>query len=137
MIIGFTGTRHGMTDAQIEGFSKYLADAEEFHHGDCVGADWQAADAAWRRCGVKVVCHPPTESGLRAWTDFNDVTHKPRPYLARNRAIVDACHHLIACPQSAVEEQRSGTWSTVRYAVKIGKPVTIIFPDGSRAYLER
>lgn len=28
------------------------------------------------------------------------------------------------------ERTQSGTWSTVRYAVKVGKPVTICYPDG-------
>jgi len=34
-------------------------------------------------------------------------------------------------PKGKVEEWRgSGTWATIRYARKVGKPVTIIYPDG-------
>ncbi len=37
---------------------------------------------------------------------------------------------LGACPRSAEEETRSGTWPTVRYARKQGKPVYLVLPDG-------
>jgi outer membrane protein insertion porin family len=49
--------------------------------------------------------------------------------LDRNRAIVDSCDVLIACPKGP-EEQRSGTWATVRYARKQKKRIVIIWPDG-------
>lgn len=42
MKIGFTGTRHGMTNQQKNQFFKIiinLNDLKEFHHGDCIGAD--------------------------------------------------------------------------------------------------
>lgn len=38
---------------------------------------------------------------------------------------------MIATPSSKEEELRSGTWSTVRYARKLRRPVTLIYPDGS------
>jgi hypothetical protein len=37
---------------------------------------------------------------------------------------------LAACPKGP-EERRSGTWATVRYARKTGKPVVIFWPDGT------
>lgn len=36
-----------------------------------------------------------------------------------------------AAPKDFKEELRSGTWATIRYAVKQQKRVIIIFPDGS------
>ena len=51
----------------------------------------------------------------------------PKPYLDRNRDIVDACEVLLATPDGP-ERLRSGTWSTVRYARKIGKPVEVRLP---------
>jgi len=47
----------------------------------------------------------------------------PTPYLSRNRAIVDETEMLIATPAEFTEQQRSGTWSTVRYARACGKKV--------------
>jgi hypothetical protein len=36
----------------------------------------------------------------------------------------------VACPRTDQEQRRSGTWATVRYARKVGKPVLIIGRDG-------
>ena len=38
---------------------------------------------------------------------------------------------MIAAPSEAEEQRRSGTWSTVRFARKQGKPVFVISPDGT------
>jgi hypothetical protein len=53
------------------------------------------------------------------------------PPLDRNKMMVDDCEALIATPRLMVEELRSGTWSTIRYARKCRKPVHIVWPDGS------
>jgi hypothetical protein len=104
----------------------------EFHHGCCVGADATAALITSEEVlDVDIHAHP---GDLVALTDadalrLSDVRHRPQANLVRNKAIVNACDVLVACPKGP-EEIRSGTWSTVRYAVKQGKPVTIIWPDG-------
>ena len=41
------------------------------------------------------------------------------PYLERNKNIVNAVDFIIAAPDGP-EKVRSGTWSTVRYAKKVG-----------------
>lgn len=48
-----------------------------------------------------------------------------------NRDIVAETDELIATPKGFQEERRSGTWATVRYALKARKPVTVIWPDGA------
>ncbi len=53
-----------------------------------------------------------------------------KPYLARNRDIVNAADVLIAGPGGMEEIMRSGTWATVRYARKKQKPVIIVYPNG-------
>ena len=55
----------------------------------------------------------------------------PRPYLSRNKDIVRETDMLIATPAEAEEQRRSGTWSTIRFARKLGKPVFVIWPDGT------
>jgi hypothetical protein len=129
MKLGFTGTRSKATNFQLEGLVSLLEQAEEFHHGDCVGADEAAHDLALKM-NVPVVIHPPTNSKYRAFTTGWQKLMLPAPYLVRNREIVRETDLLVAFPKSGEEEIRSGTWATVRYARELGKNVVIIFPDG-------
>lgn len=134
MKIGFTGTQKGTTGAQLLSFVKLLGGIGglvEFHHGDCIGADEEVASIMKYWISQPIIhCWPPLNESKRAFTDF-DVEHLAAEYLVRNKSIVDATDALIATPGEKDEQLRSGTWSTVRYAVKIGKPVYIIYPDGS------
>lgn len=124
-----------MTGAQIETVFAILSAIgqderpHEFHQGDCLGSDAQAFNLS-RAAQFVTVSHPPLDPVYRAWTPATHVYH-PRPYLERNRVIVDMTETLLAAPHAAVEEIRSGTWSTVRYARRWGKGVTIVSPDGS------
>jgi hypothetical protein len=133
MKIGFTGTQAGMTDVQWKKLNdlleKCVSPSAEFHHGDCIGADAEATISA-KELDYRIVMHPPIERSKRAFTEADD-SRPPRPYLKRNRDIVDECEHLFACPKGKTEELRSGTWATIRYAKKTKKPVTIIYPDGT------
>jgi len=129
---GFTGTQNGMTEAQKAALRNYLNGGEgEFHHGDCIGADAQAHEIA-QEFGYCPVLHPPTNYSKRAWCEVPSHLMRPeRSYLDRNRCIVDATIALIATPAEFEEQPRGGTWYTVRYARKQGKPVVLILPDGS------
>lgn len=129
MRIGFTGTGQGATlhqKQQIEHHLKLLG-ATELHHGDCIGADASAHYIA-TKLNIKTVQHPPTLPYARAFTICDDVRPQ-KHYIERNHHIVNECEHLIACPQGTTEVLRSGTWATIRYARKVGKPVTIIWPE--------
>ena len=133
--IGFTGTREGMSGMQLEAVRQTLERIEarpfqrrliEFHHGDCIGADQEAARVA-AALGMRIITHPPIEAGSRAFTQFSHAcdVREAKPYLERNRAIVDECELLVAAPKGP-EQRRSGTWTTVRYARKRGKSVIVI-----------
>lgn len=131
MNVGFTGTQRGMTPAQYDtvwGLLCYRAPGD-FHHGDCIGADAQAAHLA-KHAGMRIICHPPDNDSKRAFVSA-DVTWPAAPYLDRNKAIVNRSEELIATPGEVEEQLRSGTWSTVRYARKQGKRVLLVLPDGS------
>lgn len=61
----------------------------------------------------------------------SDETKQPQPYLKWNRCIVDSTDRMIAFPNIKHEVWKSGTWATVRYAKKVGKYISIIYPDGT------
>ena len=102
---------------------------EEFHHGDCFGADAQAHRYALL-CDptVKIVIHPPVDPRKRAYCS-GALLLEEKPYLVRNKEIVGMSDVILAAPKD-LEELRSGTWSTIRYAAKKLKPVLIVYPDG-------
>lgn len=132
MQVGFTGTRHGMSKEQRETFRAVIKKLgiTGFHHGDCVGSDLQAHNTVRKRTSAKIYVHPPLDESNRAFAKGPTFTYDATDYLVRNRNIVHRCSHLVAAVQGE-EQLRSGTWSIIRYAKKIGRPVTIILPDGS------
>ena len=139
MRIGFTGTQVGMTAEQKRIFTgivqAFIGKLVEFHHGDCIGADEQAHNILfWLRdkheCNLEIHVHPPENSSKRAWK-LGDMTHKAKPYLDRNKDIVDSCDFMVAISRTGTEELRSGTWSTIRYARKMSVPCLVISPNGN------
>lgn len=131
--IGFTGTRDGMTEGQKAALRRTLErEFEEgawFHHGDCVGADEQAHDIALG-LGYFIAVHPPSRADRRAFKAGHQM-YKPRPYLSRNADIVEMSHLVIAAVKGPERSQpRSGTWSTVRHAIRRERMVRILEPNG-------
>ncbi len=131
MKVGTTGTHLGATTAQLETLAELLKlkGATGLDHGDCVGADAQGHDVARSLGGIFITSHPPLKDALRAFRAA-DLILPPKPYLDRNRDIVDATEYLIGMPDSRVERVRSGTWYTIRYARRIRREYIIIAPDG-------
>ena len=139
MVIGFTGTRDGMTDAQWDKVAELLDGVREddvVEHGGCDGADLQFDTI----CQLHLYEQPHTIIRPGPYTGLSDelclrmgTEVKGRmPYLKRNQAIVDDADRMIACPSSAEEQFRSlGTWATIRYARKTKTSLTIVWPDGS------
>jgi hypothetical protein len=135
MKVGFTGTQNQLTKAQTFMLARVLDKLSqhqmvEFHHGDCVGADAKAHDlVVVIRPKVKIVIHPPLKDEKRAFC-AGDEERPTKDYLDRDQDIVNECHVLVACPKGKDEEQRSGTWATVRRARAAKKSIWFIFPDG-------
>lgn len=136
-VVGFTGTRRGMTEAQrrvVRTMLTRMFQSDNFtrlDHGDCVGAD-EEVHAIARALGYSIVIHPPTSTRFRAWClDDHSRYEVQLPYLTRNRAIVAASHFVIATPGEALEQQHGGTWYTYRYAGQVGRPRMLVLPDGS------
>jgi hypothetical protein len=128
MIVGFTGTRKGMTDRQKKTLTVILEHlyTEDFHYGDCLGADEQAYSIAYD-IGFVMISHPCNIENMRAHTLADEEWEIKEP-LHRNQDIVNICNLLIAAPASLQEEQRSGTWATIRYARQRERPVIILDP---------
>ena len=129
-IVGFTGTRAGMTIAQCSQVRVKLVGADQLHHGMCKGSDAQAHAIAKYELGIWTVGHPPKDHTFMAKCDV-DERREDADYLDRDYDIANESTELIATPRTHFEELRSGTWATVRYAIQLDKPITIIFPDGS------
>jgi Predicted Rossmann fold nucleotide-binding protein involved in DNA uptake len=140
--IGFTGTRGTKEQKELPSKQRLklhhileTVAAHELHHGDCVVADATAHKMAYEM-GYDIIIHPPTSPIYRAFCGEGETgvsILKPRPYLARNKDIVDSSDILVACSRTMQEEQRSGTWHTIRYASagEIKVPTIIIYPNGS------
>jgi hypothetical protein len=132
VIVGFTGTQTGMTPAQYTRLVTLLVELSPsiFVHGDCIGADAEAHLAALD-VGILIEIRPGDNDNKRAFSAGATKLHYPAANLYRNRAIVEQCDLILACPAERVERLRSGTWTTVRAARKATRELIIIYPDGS------
>ena len=130
--LGVTGTQDGMTSDQVRRIESWsdtlIAHFEYLHHGDCIGADEQMANLF--RLYMLIVSHPPIVRAKRAFTESDEIRPE-KPYLERNRDIVNESFTLIAMPKGYYEIQRSGTWATIRYARQTHKRHVIVWPDGT------
>jgi hypothetical protein len=139
LTIGFTGTQNGMNRFQLEDLENYLRKAYDwalrnnrraiFRHGDCIGADKQAAETA-RFIGYYVIAHPSNLRSKRAYYPFNNETLEEKFPLDRNKDIVALSDHIVATPKEEItdpEPLRSGTWMTIRYARSCNKNLLILY----------
>lgn len=142
MQIGITGTRNNLSIQQVAQINEALvvlySVSSVFHHGDCVGADEKGAELA-KLAGYYVVSHPPEDEKYRAFADSHE-EWKEKPYLERNKDIVDNSDIIISVPRKAVSLKeilnsengtlRGGTYYTTKYALKSRKSVIMILPNG-------
>jgi hypothetical protein len=100
----------------------------EVHLGDCVGADEDFYHMVRGQC-IKLIGHVPDNVSKRALLEYTE-RRLPLPYLQRNHELVDESDILIATPKESVEQLRSGTWATIRYAKKCELKIYVVLPDG-------
>jgi hypothetical protein len=101
------------------------------HHGDCIGADEEFHYLCIQH-DIAVTIHPPEDPRLRAFCPGALYMLPPRPYLVRNREIVNSVNVMIAAPKETEEPMTArgqGTWSTVRYARKAERLLRIVWPE--------
>lgn len=138
--IGFSGPRTGMYPPQIQAVHDYLAqvmlvnDSDDRitgyagHHGDCLGSDVAfhviTTSLRWR-----TVIHPPSNPSRRAYCKGDEIRPE-KDYLPRNWDIACETGELLATPDCP-PKRGSGTWTTISYAVYLGRPAKLFWPDGS------
>jgi len=135
----FTGTRQGVTPEQHKALSdlvlSVLYDIDELRHGGAQGADSQFhAICVHHGVEERIHVYPSNIGGMKAALERLDgkawTIHPAADPIARNHLIVALSDHLIAAPHGP-EVVRSGTWSTIRYARRVRRPITIVRPDGA------
>lgn len=135
MIVGFSGTRLGTRPAQTEAIARliYHMRPTRFVHGGAPGADMIAHRIAESIHTPEIEIHPSDQRSPAVWSGMGShcTIYPALPPLDRNKVLVRRIWGLLACPRSDVEELRSGTWSTVRYARAWGVPIYIIQQDGT------
>ena len=137
--VAFTGTRQGMTLAQVQTVGQLCAKLNTkfgtvaSHHGACHGADRQfhviAREMGWR------IDLWPSNNDQQEWAASQSmwaVIHDISPPLTRNDSMIQLSDVAIAAPSGFFELQRgSGTWATFRYMFKKGGPTFVCYPDGT------
>lgn len=102
------------------------------HHGACEGADRDFSTLC-RQFPIGQTFWPGSQEQWD-WAKFaqseGDAVEDIRPVLQRNSYIVKSSSALLVTPRRSYEVRRSGTWATVRYARKLGRPILVIWPDG-------
>ncbi len=143
--IGFTGPIADMNEFQVEQFTKIISGflpVFVFHHGDALGADATAHALVTQtfrtllNCQPNIEKHPGYGKGMnasstnpkRAYCEGFTICHPAKPYMERNTDIAQVLDILIATPSTPTQELRSGTWSTVRRALKLHKGIILIPP---------
>lgn len=131
--VGFTGTRKGITKPQVNRVTQalYSLGTTWFVHGGAIGADRTVHYVA-QDIGIKIRIRPAEVCKDTTKIIVVDEIMEVKPPLERNRDIVNDVQYMLACPFGFEEEQRSGTWATIRYARLIHKPLAIIWPDGTQ-----
>lgn len=135
--IGVTGSRRGpVTQEQGEALVFMIENLHEhgamaLHHGKALGVDKFCHMRAYRlsMSGMTARVYPPLKGTYRAenlpmWPGCHEFA--PKAYGARDWDIVQASAVLLAAPgfpEFDPRSGRSGTWLTVRYALRLRMPV--------------
>lgn len=149
--IGFTGTRYGMSPQQHLAVGRIAVevlyssthprsdrdDVAKFlvNIGDCIGADGEFFDIMRPFRGSWLVGHPGplNDAERQAGRDYDE--RRPHsPHMKRNQAIVDESNVMIATPFEMAEQHHGGTWRTIGFARKAGRPLAIVDRNGGVAF---
>lgn len=129
----FTGTRKGMNVMQSLLMARILKAGAPLilRHGAAYGAD-RETHALWREYELPLAdVWPADEKSAALFRGQNRViVHPVMPPLDRNVEMVKRSSFIVGAPHTNQEEQRSGTWHTLRRALANKVPTLIVWPDG-------
>lgn len=143
-ILGFSGTRQGMSSSQFNRLYEFITSrkeyaGEDFHaiHGGFIGADQEFHNLMLGRADTIIVIpgysgKNPEDMQYRANLELEETggtdiyIEQSMPFTKRNEVIVNACSMLVACPKD--KSMRGGTWNAIEHARYTGKEVEIIYP---------
>jgi hypothetical protein len=139
VIVGVTGTRDGLTDAQHVAALQLVkgTEIEEFHFGDCVGVDTQMMYVVVSSGATPHLHIWPADVAdkwkTRSWNWLADnyrglftVHPKAKPFV-RNTSIVEAVERLWGFPGTGASR---GTWDTINKMAERQKARVVVSPDG-------
>ncbi len=133
MIIGFSGSRHGMSQYQNGFVWDFLIKKHQqiyvAVHGDCIGSDAEFHDMC-EELDIHVDIYPPVNDKFRAWklpVMDKGTVYEAKTYGVRNALIVSRCDLFLATPHSIERVTGSGTWMTIELA-QVNKVKTIVIP---------
>lgn len=150
MRVGISGTQNGATlkqkqvtrqvlkalfsRADVKGLFGAGVAVHSLRHGDCIGYDAQCHQICEsikaQGARINICIHPSTIRAKRAFCKGATSVLAPKPPLERNPDIVDGSDVMVFGPKEYTQQLRSGTWTTYRYAVKKGKKIIVVLPDG-------
>jgi hypothetical protein len=148
MILGFTGTRRGLSKTQLSLLPRVIATLPDIVlHGGEAHTDSEFDAWLFREMDLRYACRVEVyparfhEADRRSWAlwvqrqggdpETPRLIHPGEKPLRRNAIIAERCDALLACPGEMIEQLRSGTWATIRYARVKRKPITILYPNGA------
>lgn len=138
---GFTGTRAGMNRFQQAMLQRILHRGQPilWRHGGAWGGDAES-HRLWKKFCRKSHAEVWPSDEKRATIFRGELRTTVRDVmdpLSRNIIIVDKSKFMIAAPVRDHEEQRSGTWHTIRRAFDANRPILILWPKSQKITLYR
>jgi hypothetical protein len=132
--IGVTATRHGLTDPQLNRIGEIAValKPKTLRHGSCRGGDVEIARLLRKLIpAIMIIAHPgPDGDPFREDSGVDDEVLPGKTHFARNRDIVNLSDTVLGAPLQIEWQPRGGTWYTLDFARKTGKPTWIVWPDG-------
>lgn len=134
MILGFTGSRHGMNAWQQSWIRNWIQmhvpEIREGHHGLCIGSDHMFHNICLE-FKIPIYGHPPTETALmmpKSAIEQCTWVAEPKYYTQRNQDIVRCSDIMMGTPDTESAKVYGGTWYTIRYTRAQQLPLYILTP---------